>query len=159
MRVFAILLYLLFPLLSTAQIANDRVLLVEHNNFKKQYFFSEGNQITFLTRQGERANGILVEVTDSTVVVNNRSYRLDDIAKIKRRTASTFKKVIGGIFIFDGVIILGSAAADPDLASPLVFLGLTSIAIGVPLVVEPWFHVGVNCRIRVATHAAYIRRR
>jgi len=159
MRSFLFVLQTLVPLLASAQISNHNVLLVEHNNAKRQYFYAEGNVITFFTRQGERATGILADITDSTVRVDNRSYRLNDIAKIKRKTASTFAKVIGGIFIFDGAVILASAAAEPDLAGPLVFLGLTSVAIGIPLVAEPSFKVGVNCRLRVATNATYVKRR
>jgi len=160
MRILPFLLCLLFPLLTTGQAADKRILLVEHNNFKKQFYFAEGNKITFFTRQGEKANGILAELTDSTVRVDNISYKVDDIARIKRRTASTFSKVVGGVFIFGGVIILGAVvAADPSGAEGAVLAGLATVAIGIPLVAEPSFEVGENCRLLVATYAANSKRR
>src|SRR5688572_4827879 len=116
MRILILLLCILSPALVSAQAVNDKVLLIEHNNFRKQYFFAEGNRINFLTRQGERARGILVELTDSTAKVDNKVYQLGDIAKIRRQTKNNFVKVIGGIFILDGVLFIAAAAVDPDYA-------------------------------------------
>ena len=160
MRNFVLLQYFFWlPLLSAGQIDNDKVLLVEHNNAKRQYFYVQGNEIIFFTRQGETARGFLSKLTDSTINVSNKTYYLKDIAKIKRKTATIYSKVIGSFFIVNGGIILASAAADPDLAGPLVITGLFVTAIGVPLVTEPSYKVGVNCRLRVASRASYINRR
>jgi hypothetical protein len=159
MKTFVFSVYFLLPFFAAGQLDNDKVLLVEHSNPKRQYFYNQGNEIAFFTRQGETAKGLLTKLTDSTVNVNNKTYRLADIIKIKRRTTSTYSKVIGSFFIVNGVLFAASAAADTDLAGPLIVLGLTTIAIGVPLIVEPSYKIGVNCRLRVASSASYINRR
>jgi len=130
---------------------------VEHNNFKRQYYFAEGNQITFRIRRGERITGIMTEVTDSSMTVDNKIYKLADIAKIKRRTASPYPKVIGAFFIATGFLFI--VYATEDVAEPFVLTGMSTMAVGIALIVEPAFKVGVNCRLRVASEAAYVNRR
>lgn len=140
-------LFLLFLTSSAVCAQTENVLLIRHFNSKHQYYFSPGNTITVHVVQGEKIKGIIASISESSLVVNGTTILLQDIVKIKRPSGNnTYAQVFGGIFVFEGILIMLASQGEPEF----ILGGVTAIGIGLPLLLKPAFKVRKNCQLEVA---------
>lgn len=150
--------YLVWILLLTYNFATAQRQLVLIKNDEVQVRYREGDDIAYKRKSGMKFKGFIVEINDTTIITSNDTVATHQIEKLYftkgnfMNVAGTFLVIAGaGILILDQFNTVVVDGESPSMDSNVARISLTSLAIGLPmmLIKKKSHRVGFKQRLRI----------
>lgn len=149
---------LAWTLLLICNLANAQRQVVLIKNDEVQVRYREGDDIAYKRKSGVKLNGFIVEINDTTIITSNDTVATHQIEKLYfakgnlMNLAGSFLVVAGaGILVLDQFNTVVVDGESPSMDSNVAKISLTSLAIGLPmmLIKKRSHRVGFKQRLRI----------